>query len=62
LRKENMTLREVGELTITETAFVEPVTTASQSSSLPAPPAKQTRRMRLFGVLRLLWLPFGLFD
>ena len=62
LREENMTLREVGEFSITETAFVEPVTTASQSSSLTAPPAKQTRRMRLFGVLRLVWLPFGLFD
>jgi hypothetical protein len=62
VRKENITLREVGELPITETVFVEPVTTASQSSSLTAPPAKQTRRMRLFGVLRLLWLPFGLFD
>jgi hypothetical protein len=31
LRKENMTLREVGEFSITETAFVEPVSVASQT-------------------------------
>jgi len=58
LRKENMTLREVGELPIAETAFVEPVMTASQFSSLRASLAKQTRGMRLFSVLRL-WLTFA---
>ena len=31
LRKETMTLREVGEFPITETAFVEPVSIASQT-------------------------------
>jgi hypothetical protein len=55
LRKENMTLREVGKLPIAESAFVEPVMTASQSSSLPAAPAKQTRRTRLYGALRPLF-------
>jgi hypothetical protein len=31
LREENMTLREVGEFPVTETAFVEPVSIASQT-------------------------------
>ena len=52
LRRENMTLREVGELPIAESAFVEPAMSTSQSSLVPASPAKQTRRTRLSGALR----------
>ena len=55
LQKEDMTLRDVGELPIAKTSFVEPVITTSQSSSLPPSPAKQMRGKRLFAALRLLY-------
>jgi hypothetical protein len=58
LRKKDMTWGEVGELPVEEPAFVEPVIAASQFSSLPESPDKQTRRTRLYAALRL-WFAYG---